>query len=227
MPKGFIAQTRGINSTFFFESRDISETQPVFRIVDSAPLPALGTEIFKTGRTTGVTSGELVGTCVDVVINAPAGIVDDQGQPIQHFLPCQAVGTYRSQAGDSGGPVFIRTAPDSDDVFFLGLNHAEANAELDGNPIVVGIFSPVAAIEADFEQSLDVAAEPNARQPNPEVPVIPGLVSDELKQIFVDNTVFEFPVEVIQPGRMHIQLVSASTIDSRLVEVSMAMSLLL
>jgi len=59
------------------------------------------------GRTSGMSSGTIVSTCVSVGVADHPNVVQN----------CQYIGTYSSQPGDSGGPVFrVTNSPSTHDV---------------------------------------------------------------------------------------------------------------
>jgi hypothetical protein len=93
----------------------------------------VGTMVHKVGRTTGWTFGKVIGTCMDV----------NEGSDATLF--CQSMVQMGGGPGDSGSPVFS----------VLPRNKARLAGLLwgggdDPDLGIVGVFSPLAAIEADL-----------------------------------------------------------------------------
>ncbi|WP_130403519.1 hypothetical protein [Micromonospora violae] len=108
---------------------------------DKYRITATGTPtgaIRAVGRTSGMTTGTITQSCVRI-----SNIADmpNIGQN------CQYLGTYSSQPGDSGGPVFrVTNSPLTNDVTFVGLNWGSGT--VNGQPI--GIVSAWPMMQADF-----------------------------------------------------------------------------
>jgi hypothetical protein len=90
------------------------------------------------GRTSGMSTGTVTSSCVRI------SNIQDMPNIAQN---CQYIGTYSSQAGDSGGPVFrLTNSPLANDVTFVGLNWGAGT--VNGQP--VGIISSWPMMQADF-----------------------------------------------------------------------------
>ena len=90
------------------------------------------------GRTSGMTTGKITQSCVRI------SNIEDMPGIAQN---CQYIGTYSSQGGDSGGPVFrVTDSPAKNDVTFVGLNWGGGKI---GNQ-EVGIVSSWPLMKADF-----------------------------------------------------------------------------
>ena len=80
---------------------------------------ASGTTVYKTGRSTGSTSGSIVGTCVDAGSYSAAG-------PVYLEVFCASEVAARSDDGDSGGPVYhfrfplASTSRQADGILYAG-----------------------------------------------------------------------------------------------------------
>lgn len=99
---GYIARTTS-------GSIDINLQHPRFTIVSEGGWPLENAEIHKVGRTSGLTSGYVTDTCVDIPHVVVEGWV--------HL--CQFVTDVYADYGDSGGPVF--TWPSGSDVVLEGI----------------------------------------------------------------------------------------------------------
>ncbi len=77
---------------------EVDAKKPTFTIRDEQPLAVLGETVFKVGRTTGWTGGEVTATCVNVLALGGA-----------YVRRCQAFVAAGSDGGDSGSPVFTFT----------------------------------------------------------------------------------------------------------------------
>ena len=89
------------------------------------------------GRTSGMSSGTIVSTCVSVGVADHPNVVQN----------CQYIGTYSSQPGDSGGPVFrVTNSPSTHDVMFVGLNWGRLESEDEA----YGVVSPWPLALVDF-----------------------------------------------------------------------------
>ncbi len=108
---------------------------------DKYRITATGTPsggIRAVGRTSGMTTGTITSSCVRI------GNIEDMPNIAQN---CQYIGTYTSQPGDSGGPVFqLTNSPLANDVTFVGLNWGSGT--INGQP--VGIISSWPMMQADF-----------------------------------------------------------------------------
>ena len=88
---GLIYQTTGANNG------SLETVEKNFTITDEKQFPVLGDAVNKVGRTTGWTSGQVIGTCIDTGV---AG-----GGPPTVML-CQDWVSATSAGGDSGSPIF-------------------------------------------------------------------------------------------------------------------------
>ncbi|TFH70624.1 hypothetical protein [Cellulomonas sp. HD19AZ1] len=90
------------------------------------------------GRTSGMSTGSITQSCVRIAnIDGMPGIAQN----------CQYIGTYSSQGGDSGGPVFrVTNSPSANDVTFVGLNWGGGTI----NGQAVGIVSSWPLMQVDF-----------------------------------------------------------------------------
>ena len=114
-------------------STTLKDPSARFTLTGRTGSPLAGDVVQKVGRTTGWTYGSVVGTCVD--INETSDIT----------LFCQSMVQIGGGPGDSGAPVFFR----------LPGNKARLVGILWGGAVdpdlgIVGIFSPLANIEADL-----------------------------------------------------------------------------
>ncbi|WP_433528684.1 hypothetical protein ACQPYA_20330 [Micromonospora sp. CA-263727] len=90
------------------------------------------------GRTSGMSTGTITSSCVRI------SNIEDMPNIAQN---CQYIGTYSSQPGDSGGPVFrLTNSPLTNDVTFVGLNWG--GGTVNGQP--VGIVSSWPMMQSDF-----------------------------------------------------------------------------
>ncbi len=91
------------------------------------------------GRTSGMSTGTITQSCVRISsIQGMPGVSQN----------CQYMGTYSSQGGDSGGPVFrVTNSPSTNDVSFVGLNWGGGTV----NGQAVGIVSSWANMQVDFQ----------------------------------------------------------------------------
>jgi hypothetical protein len=113
----------------------IDDGSPQWRISATQASPVLGQQLSKTGRTTGWTQGEVVGTCVNVNITAS-----------EITQLCQSVvGAYVS-GGDSGSPVFGEHTDGS--VFLAGILWGSSTNLTTGQ--VQFLFSPLEAVEREL-----------------------------------------------------------------------------
>lgn len=74
---------------------EVDESKPTFDIVDEQPFAVAGETVYKVGRTTGWTGGEITGTCVNIIAIGGTFV-----------RRCQALVAGGSDGGDSGSPVF-------------------------------------------------------------------------------------------------------------------------
>ena len=211
--EGFIAKTAEIDTG----SLVIDENNPAFRIVDTSSTLLAGQTVLKSGRTTGLTEGEVLRTCVSLTSNSPAR--DSNGDPLETIrLLCQAVAEYGSAPGDSGSPVFSRVG-NSDDVVLHGVHHTDIN-RLAGQPVDAAAFSTLEQIELDLGITLENLTAPNnADTPNPyQTAKAPGIILDN-SILGINEETVEIPVNIKEAGDYQLLLVSSSGFDSRLVEV--------
>jgi len=108
---------------------------PAHPVGGNVPYPVLGQPIDKVGHGGGWTRGRVRRTCVAVVAPPPA--------PAFRRLLCQYFGTYYSNGGDSGSPVFIRS-PATPSVRVTGLHWGAYPA------IRESAFSPRGGVTADL-----------------------------------------------------------------------------
>lgn len=88
-----------------------------YRIVGEAD-PLVGETVRKVGRTTGTTQGVVEQTCVNFNV---------LGTKITQL--CQADGSYGSNSGDSGSPVFrVTNSPQANDVVLVGIHWGSGGA---------------------------------------------------------------------------------------------------
>lgn len=89
------------------------------------------------GRTSGMSVGTITHTCFRTFVNGRPDVV----------LNCQYAGTYSSQPGDSGGPVFkVTHSPATNDVTLVGLNWGSGTI----NGQQVGVISAWPLARAEF-----------------------------------------------------------------------------
>lgn len=95
-------------------TKNIPQSSPYHTIVGEAAPLASGQRVFKTGRTTGWTTGFVEATCVDV----------GQVFPSRGMTRCEYGASYGADEGDSGGPVFLFPHPGyyTDDVILAGIH---------------------------------------------------------------------------------------------------------
>lgn len=87
-------------------SLTVSAVRP---IVGSVNYPALGSQVFKTGQTTGTRSSEVVATCVDAVVTTPQARFDFQRFGVLCATVAQRFpnGVEFGGPGDSGSPIWV------------------------------------------------------------------------------------------------------------------------
>lgn len=123
---GYIARPTGLGSL------TVSSSQPRFTISGQSDAYA-GEAVYGIGRTTGLYGGTVDKTCTDY---------KKTWDGRYHKVVCTDVADYNTQDGDSGGPVFIQTAPDR--VTLVGVNFAR-NDIYDHS-----FFSPISGIQKDL-----------------------------------------------------------------------------
>ncbi len=94
-----ITRTTGWNNG----SITINSSNPSFRIIGEIPIPIIGTELDKVGRTTGWTYGHLGETCININVAGSNIRMLCQNRVNKLSSTSQAI----SQSGDSGSPVFF------------------------------------------------------------------------------------------------------------------------
>lgn len=102
-----------------------------------------GTIVNRTGRTSGTTTGPIVGTCVD------AGLIWNGSAYVEIF--CGSEVTATAQGGDSGGPVYRWAAPF---VPSVRLAHGVVYAALNGGSTNRYWYSSWTQVEADMGTTL-------------------------------------------------------------------------
>jgi hypothetical protein len=158
---GRILRTNGENSG----SLIVDASQPYFDVVNEGADVFYGTRVHKVGRSTGWTSGIIIGTCKDSRL-----AWDKIGQ-------CNYEATYARNGGDSGGPVFIREASgDSTEVTLIGFHSAVsweatplftklpiAKQELGGSWSIIahGPTGPSGPLSVSIAGPTDVSSLPN------------------------------------------------------------------
>jgi hypothetical protein len=115
---------------------EIDAKNPTFRIVKEQPFAVLGETVHKVGRTTGWTSGEVIGTCIDYV-------TDDA-----FIRRCQATVAGVSAGGDSGSPVFLSTSRKGKPSGKVVLNGILWGGSVEGEPQFS--YSPMFNIEREL-----------------------------------------------------------------------------
>jgi hypothetical protein len=124
---------RPISGGHALGSTTLKPTSARFILTGRAASPLVGDTLHKVGRTTGWTFGSVIATCVDV----------NQGPDVTLF--CQSLVQMGGGPGDSGSPVFSLLPRNK--ARLVGLLWGGADDPQLG---VVGIFSPLEAIEADL-----------------------------------------------------------------------------
>jgi hypothetical protein len=114
----------------------IDDARPRWRIVGEFAFPFQGEIANKVGRSSGFTSGPVVATCTDVGVD---------GTDIVQI--CQDIVFAGLRAGDSGAGVFVRAAPNSNDVFLTGVLWGGGTAE---NGATVFVLSSMENIEFEL-----------------------------------------------------------------------------
>ena len=99
-----------------------------------------GNTVYKTGITTGTTSGPITGTCVDL----PA-----HGSPARS-VSCQYEVLMRSDAVDSGAPVYM-FVPGMQEIYrgALGIFHTTYNPQFQGDNYKA-YYSPMSVLRANL-----------------------------------------------------------------------------
>ena len=108
----------------------IDTSNPRFNITGSVNWPSDGDSIDKVGIIGGWTTGEVTSSCTTY----------DVGENPEYRLLCGYRADYRSDFGDSGGPVFTRTG--GGNVTLMGVNLGHSGTGDSGN----GLFSSMGAI---------------------------------------------------------------------------------
>ena len=116
----------------------IDSTSPTYFVVGEHPYSYMGMDVFLVGRTSGLTAGEVDGTCVHY--QDP----DDSSR----ILVCQDTGTYESDSGDSGAPVFSIQGGTS--VLMAGIHWARVGFVFPGGYIRRS-FSPMSQVRIDLD----------------------------------------------------------------------------
>ena len=112
-----------------------------FEIVSARP-PIVGDVVHKVGRTTGWTSGEVIGLDVaDPDPTCPGGFLglseNQRHDPpgTETYIECLSYAEFGAAGGDSGSPVFVRISTSTDDVIFVGVLFGQAGFK--------GVFVPI------------------------------------------------------------------------------------
>jgi hypothetical protein len=104
------------------------------KVVAKEYSPLSGELVFKSGRTTGQTSGQVTNTCVHIGPNGP----------VTNSWLCQYKAKYDSAGGDSGSPVYVPFY--YDEAILYGIHWGRWETDWTSR----AIFSPIGGIEADL-----------------------------------------------------------------------------
>lgn len=124
---------RPVSSGHSLGSTNLKPTSSRFVIAGRTGSLLAGDTVHKVGRTTGWTFGPVIGTCLDVNLGA------------DFTLLCQSLVQIGGGPGDSGSPVF--TVLPRNKSRLVGLLWGGGDDPTLG---IVGIFSPLAGVEADL-----------------------------------------------------------------------------
>ncbi len=105
------------------------------RTIAAVNYPSQGETVYKSGASTGRTSGSVVQTCITII------------KDLNNLLECQNRANYFRHKGDSGAPVYASAAAGLPNVNLKGLHWG---ADLLGG----AIFSSMQMIDQDFGSSL-------------------------------------------------------------------------
>ena len=104
---------------------------------------AAGTQLQKTGRTTGTTAGTIVSSCEN------RGLGTDPRTGLEVRLLCQHQADFASAGGDSGSPVFV-PPNSSGQTYLVGIYHSGGCDPVSG--ICRAGFSSLSSVRAEFPQ---------------------------------------------------------------------------
>jgi hypothetical protein len=102
----------------YYTTISVDPANPEFRIINERAYPYAGETVSFVGRVSGWREGPVSHTCTDVTLH---GVTMPNGTPIR--LLCQDAIKVASNYGDSGAPMFYRTAS-ATDVYLGGLLHS-------------------------------------------------------------------------------------------------------